>query len=125
MSNYRQVKKAISSGFSYSLDKARELVRRKRILRLVHGNRYIFIVLGFSGDYVAIPGIFCSCKDYELNVVLRGNRPSCYHLLAIDIALRENAVRDVHVDDINLFRSIIYECIYSGRSEILRKILMK
>ena len=124
MGRYRDVKRALTSGFSYGIDKAKELVRRRRIYRLVCGDTHIYVVLGFSGDYVVIPDLFCSCKDYELNVVLRGNRPTCYHLLAVDIAQREGVVRDVKLGSIDMVKAIIYECIYLGRSDTLRKIVM-
>ena len=126
MSNYRDVGKAVGEGVKNPPDKALELVRLRRIIKLVDESkrRQVFIALGTIGDYFLIPSLFCSCKDFELNVVMRGSKGTCYHLIALELALREGKVRDVLVSD-EEFMDIVYEVLFEGRSQTLRKILMR
>lgn len=46
-----------------------------------------WVVIGSSGrEYLLLSHSFCSCKDFLFNSLLRRETPSCYHLLAREIA---------------------------------------
>ncbi len=123
-SSYKNVAKAVIEGIKNPPDKAVELVRLRRIIKLVSkSGRVIYIALGTTGDYLLIPRLFCTCKDFELNVVIRKVKGTCYHLIALELALRSNSFRELSVDDETL-NDIIYELIFSGRSVTLRKKLL-
>uniref|UniRef100_A0A7C4FFP1 SWIM-type domain-containing protein n=1 Tax=Thermofilum pendens TaxID=2269 RepID=A0A7C4FFP1_THEPE len=68
---------------------------------------YIYAVL--SADrrryYVVIPGFYCSCPDFLFSVVLRGSKDKCYHLLAVDLALKEG----VELEELCLSREKFFE----------------
>lgn len=42
--------------------------------------------LGKTRTYILIPKTFCSCADFEINVVERKKIPACYHLVAQVVA---------------------------------------
>ncbi len=44
--------------------------------------RVVWVVTGESRDYIVFPDFYCSCKDFYLNVVVRGKTDACYHLIA-------------------------------------------
>lgn len=39
--------------------------------------------------YVVIPGVFCSCEDFLYTVFYRGEARACYHMVAVELALKE------------------------------------
>ena len=121
---YRRVAKAINEGVKNPPDKAIELVRLKRIIKLISGSgKIIYIALGTTGDYLLIPKLFCTCKDFELNVIIRRTKGACYHLIALELALKSNSFRELRVNDDTL-NDIIYEVLFNGRSVTLRKKLL-
>ena len=124
VSPYRRVAKAIVEGVKNPPDKAIELVRLRRIIKVISGSgKIIYIALGTTGDYLLIPKLFCTCKDFELNVVIRRSKGTCYHLVALELALKSNSFRELRVDDGTL-NDIMYEVLFSGRSVTLRKKLL-
>ena len=121
VSPYRRVAKAVDEGVKNPPDKALELVRLRRIIKLVSkSGKILYIALGTTGDYLLIPRLFCTCKDFELNVVIRRTKGTCYHLIALELALRSNSFRELRVDDETL-NDIMYEVLFSGKSVTLRK----
>jgi predicted nucleic acid-binding Zn finger protein len=86
--------------------------RVKKALELVGNNRvkkYIFkpsgvtrwIVNGHQDDYLIIEHSFCSCKDFLFHALLKKTIPSCYHLLAREIAERTRKFTTIEADDSN------------------------
>ncbi len=49
------------------------------VLWLVYGRK-------FKNLYIVIPGLYCSCKGFTMNVILRRISKYCYHIRARDIA---------------------------------------
>ena len=47
---------------------------------------YSWIVKGTKRDYLIIPDIFCTGRDFYQSVVIAGDATTCYHLLAQRIA---------------------------------------
>jgi len=121
--SFRDVGRAVINGIKNPPDKALDLVRSKRIVRLVTDRNKYYIAMGVTGDYFLIPRTFCSCKDFELNVVIRRSKGTCYHLIALELAVRKGYLRELKVSEEEL-KAILYEIIYLRKSTTLRKKLL-
>lgn len=121
--NYKDVSKAVEELSSNPPPKSLELVRLRKVVKLVTNNLEIFIVMGKGGDYLLTPKTFCSCKDFEINVVMRNKKKSCYHLVGLELAINKDLLKEVKVE-FNELIDIVFECIYEGKSRTLRKLLM-
>ncbi len=104
------VKKAVSAAYGKRL-----LVVSKRPL--------IVFFMGENRDHVILPYTYCNCRDYMVNVLSRGIRGYCYHMLAYCIGYNRGLLRDYIIDDKVLLSSMIREIIKYNRSASLRKIL--
>ncbi len=70
--------------------------RGRRVKEAIFENRVVMVkakdgsihwfFLGRTGTYIIIPKTFCSCVDFEINVVERKKIPTCYHLVAQVVA---------------------------------------
>ncbi len=112
---------------SDSLDvppRSKAAIREKRVVRVNVGGRSFTLFKGRDRDYFIVRRYFCTCKDFEFNVVLRRKRPACYHLVATEVAEREGTVRELRLSA-DEFYDIIYELILDGKSNTLRKLLLK
>lgn len=49
-------------------------------------NIILWIVVGKQEEYVIFDNLYCSCYDFYMNTVLRGENTRCYHLIAKAIA---------------------------------------
>ncbi|MEM4699407.1 MAG: hypothetical protein QXT74_00465 [Candidatus Nezhaarchaeales archaeon] len=58
-----------------------------------------WIVVGRTRDYMVIPGKYCTCDDFFINVVTGTRAKSCYHLLAQKIAEDGGSFETYEVDD--------------------------
>ncbi len=56
-------------------------------------------VQGQEKEYFVIENSFCSCKDFLFTALLRKEAPSCYHLLAREIAERTEHFVSITKDD--------------------------
>ncbi|MCD6278079.1 MAG: SWIM zinc finger family protein [Desulfurococcales archaeon] len=122
--SYRSVEKYVTSVSSNIPERALEAVRESRVLLLISrgSRRRLFVFKSRDRDYLIIPRILCTCKDYEFNVVFRRSKPACYHLIATELAIREGRVREVSVGDAD-FSNILYEVVYDGFSRTLRRVI--
>jgi len=110
-----------------SKDKAESMISRIYELRFVrlqiHVNGHagaIWVYLGRNSDYVIIPGVFCSCKDYVIRTIINKTSSFCKHQAGLYIALKESKYVVVNVDFEEAYR-IIQEIIDKGISQSLRK----
>lgn len=104
--------------------RSKAAIREKRIVRAhVNGRDFTFFK-GKDRDYFLVRRLFCTCKDFEFNVVLRRKKPACYHLIATEVAEREGTVKELQLST-GEFYDIMYELILNGRSNTLRKLLLK
>lgn len=80
--------KRLEELFGERVKKALELIAANKVKKYVFepSNIIRWVIEGFEKDYLVIEQSFCSCKDFLFNVLLRRNVPSCYHLLAREIA---------------------------------------
>ncbi|MEM1538506.1 MAG: hypothetical protein QXK12_02555 [Candidatus Nezhaarchaeales archaeon] len=53
---------------------------------LTPSGRFFWVVVGKERDYWVLPGFFCTCDDFYVNVVTRARSKYCYHLLAQALA---------------------------------------
>lgn len=103
-------------------DRVVEAVRQRRVVEVSdEGGSRVYVFLGRSGDYLVVPGTFCSCRDFEFNVMFRWRRRACYHLVATELAIRRGLLRRLKVGR-DTFLDILYEVVFNGRSRILRKL---
>lgn len=87
--------------FGDRVQKALELIGEKKV------KKYIFVpsgvirwvVTGQEKDYLVIERTFCSCRDFLFTALLRREAPSCYHLLAREIAERIEKFEEIKFDD--------------------------
>ena len=70
------------------LDKAMELIREKRILRIVDDNNILedhFKIKGINRDYLVSLPNFCTCEHFVFRC-LKSPGTICYHILAAQMA---------------------------------------
>ena len=88
--------------------------RIRKALEVIGANgvkRYLFspsgvikwTVRGQEKEYLVIENSFCSCKDFLFTALLRKEAPSCYHLLAREIAEKTEQFEEITIED-NLFQ---------------------
>ncbi len=93
--------------------------RVKKALNLIGENRvkkYLFtpsgvirwVVTGYKKDYLVIEQSFCSCKDFLYTALFKREVPSCYHLLAREIAECIEKYDEVTIED-NLYATYMDE----------------
>ena len=93
--------------------------RVKKALNLIGENRvkkHLFtpsgvirwVVTGYEKDYLVIEQSFCSCKDFLYTALFKREVPSCYHLLAREIAERIEKYDEITIED-NLYATYMDE----------------
>lgn len=107
-----------------SILKAQKSAREKRII-LISRDPKIAIFMSSGEDHIIVPYVFCSCKDFSLNVIIKKKRKYCYHMLSYCIAEVMSSIREQIVGDSLELTSIITEIAVNKRSERLRKMLLE
>jgi len=84
----------------------------KKICVACGGSKLLYVYAVLSTDrkryYIVIPGLYCSCPDFLFSVVLRGNKDKCYHMLAVDLALKESwELEELHWSQERFFRELL------------------
>lgn len=76
--------------------KARESRSVDEIVKMRHVKKYVFkpsgrvrwIVVGRHRDYIVLTNVpYCSCDDFFFRVI-HGSKPHCYHIEAVNLAMR-------------------------------------
>jgi len=70
-------------------EEAYQCMKNKRVKKYVFqpSGRVRWIVVGKTRDYIVLPTSgFCSCEDFFFRV-MNHEKPMCYHLLAVKLAL--------------------------------------
>jgi len=126
--DYRGVPEAVSRVLLEPPEKALEAVQERRVVRLrCRGSEEgveLYVFHGRDRDYLVFPRRFCTCKDFELNVVVRRAKGTCYHLVACELAVARNSLRDVEVGCETLF-DIALEVLLTQRSPTLQRLLFE
>ncbi len=92
----------LESIFGDRVKKALELVGENKVHKYTFSPSGIIrwvVTGGKDKDYLVIEHTFCSCKDFLFNALYRREIPSCYHLLAREIAERTEKYEKVNVKD--------------------------
>ncbi len=125
----RSVDKSVVTSLEKPPEKALEALKENRLLRLycrssgrIVSELYVF--LGKSRCYIMLPRTFCSCKDFEIGVVMRRSKGTCYHLVALDLAISQGKLRSEEVD-CELIEAVALELLLQDDSPTLRKLLYK
>ena len=81
--------------------KAVEAVKEGRVKKYVFrpSSKTYWVVVGRARDYLVLPGKYCTCDDFFINVVTRSKVKSCYHLIAQEVAQREGQFEVFEVED--------------------------
>lgn len=124
MTHYRKIPEFIERSLRNPSPRVREALKKRRVIMVRSGEKSLYLFKSRGRDYILIPGIACSCRDFEINVVFRGVRGACYHLVAAELALKEGGVRVLDVDE-EAFERIFDEVLYEGKSLTLRKELAR
>jgi len=101
----------LESIFGDRVKKALELVGENKVHKYTFSPSGIIrwvVTGGKDRDYLVIEHTFCSCKDFLFNALYRREIPSCYHLLAREIAERIEKYEKVSVKD-ELYSNLMNE----------------
>jgi len=81
--------------------KALEAVRESRVKLYIFkpSGRKMWIVVGKHGRYLVLPDAeYCTCNDFFFRVI-SGEKPSCYHILAVKKAVKEETYSIIEKED--------------------------
>jgi len=129
----RPDKKSVSESIVASLEKppekALDSLKENRLLRLYcrgggEAVSELYVFLGKTRYYIMLPRTFCSCKDFEMGVVMKRSKGSCYHLIALDLAIAQGKLRIEEVD-CELIKAVALELLLKDDSPTLRKLLYR
>ena len=104
------VKKAIASALEY------------RIIQ-IYKDPEIYVFKGTREDYLLLPPYYCSCMDFQINVIARRLRVGCYHILASCISKVYGRVKEFILNDIDTTTTVINEILTHGRSNTIRQLV--
>ncbi|RLG77118.1 MAG: hypothetical protein DRO12_03040 [Thermoprotei archaeon] len=111
---------------SYSA-KIKEALSSRRILLIRYREEGrsidLWIFHGVERDYLLIPGRFCTCHDYVVNVASRGIKKRCYHIQTLDEAVNRGMYRVLELSNYEVVKQILLEVILRSRSNELRRLL--
>ena len=66
---------------------------KKIVVRGVKDDNSVEVFVVESRDrkrfYLVIPGVYCSCEDFLFSVFYRGKSKACYHMVSVELALKE------------------------------------
>ena len=81
-------------------------VIKRRVYKYIFepSNKVVWIVYSPKRKrrYIVIPDVFCSCEDFYLNVIIRGKKEMCYHMLAQKIANITGMYSEKRISDKNI-----------------------
>ena len=80
---------------------AERAVKEKRVKLYIFkpSGRTRWIVVGRHGDYLVLPEAgYCSCHDFFFRV-MSGEKPTCYHLVAVKLAKERNQYEVIEEED--------------------------
>lgn len=120
------VERFVSSALERPPERALEAVAERRVVRLYcrkdGGIVELYAFCGRERSYMMIPREFCGCKDFEMNVVLRGLRGACYHLVALELAASRSRLRVIEVD-CDTLSAVALELLLGEDSPTLRRMV--
>lgn len=125
----KSVGKSIVTSLERPPEKALDALKENRLLRLycrssgtVVSELYVFF--GKNRCYIMLPRTFCSCKDFEIGVIMRRSKGSCYHLIALELAISQGRLRSEEVN-CDLIEAVALEILLQDDSPTLRRLLYR
>ncbi len=105
--------------------KAHIASKEGRIVRLIIGDFIspVYIFVGRKRDYIVSPN-YCTCKYFLFKTILSRQTLTCYHILALREAMRNDKIRTISVS-FEEYKNIIYEIYVTSFSVTLRQIINK
>lgn len=96
----RECEEKLIQAFGERGRKAIKTVVSKRVKKYIlqPSNRVRWIIVGREEEYLVIPLVYCSCKDFFF-YVMTGEAYACYHLLAQRIAELSGLFSEVRESD--------------------------
>jgi predicted nucleic acid-binding Zn finger protein len=88
--------------------KALEAIRESRVKLYIFkpSGRRMWIVVGKHGRYLVLPDAeYCTCNDFFFRV-MSGEKPSCYHILAVKKAVKEETYSIIEKEDTSYKRML-------------------
>lgn len=96
------------------------LARTRPVFWVSSGGLEYYVVRGRRGYYAVLPGLYCSCKEFEINVLMRGSKGACYHLALVDEAIRHGKVKELELSTEDA-AAVLIEVLETGDSMLLRR----
>lgn len=105
-----------------------------RIIKITLTNSLftIYVFMGKDKDYIFSEN-YCSCPHFYYRIFRKNpivekrvnvENSKCYHLQALELALKKDKVRSIYVDLVTM-REILLEIYSMDKSFILRKLVMR
>ncbi|MHA1436605.1 MAG: hypothetical protein ACTSPD_03435 [Promethearchaeota archaeon] len=93
--------KYLERRISNKLTKVFETIKRG-ITKCIYypSERVIWIAMGENKEYLIYPMIYCSCKDFYKNIVIKRKRTFCKHILAQIICEALNIYKKKTFEDV-------------------------
>jgi len=100
------IRDRLMKAFGAKFEKAEELVASSAVKKYVFepSGRVMWIVVGREQDYTVVPGLYCQCDDFYINVVVKRKASACYHLIAQLIAEKKGMFEEFRVPDSDFIR---------------------
>ena len=104
---------SLEEKYGKRLNKAISILAEKKVKKFVFkpSNNVFWIINGRINDYLAIEELFCSCKDFQIRHLIRDEVESCYHLIAVKIAMGHNyyQIENKKDDELDVFLETFLE----------------
>jgi predicted nucleic acid-binding Zn finger protein len=82
------MQKLLQEEYGLKYSNAEGLVSSKAVKKYIFSpsGKTLWIVVGREKEYFVMPGFYCQCDDFYINVVIRKRSKLCYHLFAQALA---------------------------------------
>jgi len=101
-----------------------EAAKNGRIVKLTVNDENFWFFVGSKSVHYLIPRIYCTCRDFNINVVSKRKYNSCYHLIAQVIAETLGLEKNIKCKYTTILK-ILSEIIDKEESITLRRLLLK
>ncbi len=101
-----EMRKLLQDEYGLKFSNAEELVSSKAVKKYIFipSKKVVWIVVGREKEYFVMPGFYCQCDDFYINVVIRRRSKLCYHLFAQALAERLGNFEVYEVPDSDFIR---------------------
>ncbi len=101
---------------------AKSVVGELKVVRISLTPIELWVVMGRESDYLVIRGTYCSCPHFVIRVVNGESTTPCYHLVAVEIAVKQGRFHDLSLSlSKDELQDIVLEVLAGSRSTTLRK----